>query len=119
MNKVAGWYTERLVGKVVTPLILDGFYSSWSQYTIMLDSKEQRNELQKKLKAVGIPSMIYYPRGLHHQTAYKWMNLDQADYQNTIYATEHVLSLPMHPYLEEKTVDEISKNILDNLKGME
>ncbi|NCB27443.1 MAG: aminotransferase DegT, partial [Bacteroidia bacterium] len=84
-------------------------------YTIMLESKEQRDALQKRLKVAGIPSMVYYPRGLHQQTAYKWMNLDNTDYQNTVYATGHVLSLPMHPYLDEATVDEICKAVLSNI----
>ena len=78
----------------------------------MLESKEQRDALQKSLKASGIPSMVYYPRGLHQQTAYKWMNLDNTDYQNTVYATEHVLSLPMHPYLDEATVEGICQNAI-------
>ena len=39
------------------------------------------------------------------------MDLDGADYKNTVYATEHVLSLPMHPYLDEKTVDFISDTV--------
>lgn len=115
VNKAAGWYTERLEGKVVAPLVLDGFYSSWAQYTVMLESKAVRDELQKKLKVAGIPSMVYYPRGLHQQTVYEWMKLDNSNYQNTVFATEHVLSLPIHPYLEEETVDEICKVVLNNV----
>lgn len=116
VNKVAARYTENLKDVVITPMVLDGFYSSWAQYTILLETKEQRNLLQKELKAMGIPSMVYYPRGLHQQTAFTDMKLDGADYKNTVYATEHVLSLPMHPYLDEATVDFISnavKNILN------
>lgn len=111
VNKVADWYTERLKDKVVTPLVLDGFYSSWAQYTIMLESKEQRDALQKSLKAAGIPSMVYYPRGLHQQTAYRDMELDDDGYTNSVYATGHVLSLPMHPYLCCDNVDLICERI--------
>ena len=46
--------------------------------------------------------MIYYPRGLHQQAAYKRMQLDDADYPNTAAATQRVLSLPMHPYLNDE-----------------
>lgn len=81
----------------------------------MLESKAVRDELQKKLKVAGIPSMVYYPRGLHQQTVYEWMKLDNSNYQNTVFATEHVLSLPIHPYLEEETVDEICKVVLNNV----
>lgn len=116
VNRVAGWYTERLAKSVVTPLVLEWFYSSWAQYTILLDSEEERNRIQQKLKAAGIPSMIYYPRGLHQQSAYRWMGLTDEQYPNTVYATKHVLSLPMHPYLDEKTVDGICNVILEILK---
>jgi dTDP-4-amino-4,6-dideoxygalactose transaminase len=111
VNKVAAWYTERLKDKFVTPVVPEGYYSSWAQYTLLLDSTEQRNELQAKLKAAGIPSMVYYPRGLHSQEAYKDMNLSDELYPNTVMATQTVLSLPMHPYLDEKTVDYIAKTI--------
>ena len=105
VNKVADWYTERLKDKFVTPTVPDRFYSSWAQYTILVPDKESRESIQRKLKDKDIPSMIYYPRGLHQQEAYKNMKLEDDTYPNTIEATQRVLSLPMHPYLEEETVD--------------
>lgn len=113
VNNVADLYTERLRDKVVTPCIPNGFLSSWAQYTILLNNKEQRDEMQRKLKEHDIPSMIYYPRGLHQQTVYKWMNLPDDLYPNTIEATQKVLSLPMHPYLTEELIDEITGIILE------
>ncbi|BFL36823.1 DegT/DnrJ/EryC1/StrS family aminotransferase [Holdemania massiliensis] len=112
VNKAANWYTEKLAGRFVTPTVLDGFYSSWAQYTILLDNKEDRDSMQAKLKSVGIPSMIYYPRGLHQQEAYTWMKLSDDLYPNTIKATKRVLSLPMHPYLTEDVVDQICDELL-------
>lgn len=115
VNRVADWYTERLEEKFVTPRVLDGFYSSWAQYTILLDSREERDIMQKHLKDRGIPSMVYYPRGLHQQEAYNWMNLSDEYYANTIEATNRVLSLPMHPYLTEEDVDAITKTLLEKI----
>lgn len=113
VNKVALWYTKRLKDYFVTPTVLDGFVSSWAQYTILLNSKEERNAMKVYLEEKGIPSMIYYPRGLHQQEAYKWMNLDDRMYPNTMEATRRVLSLPMHPYLTEADVENISREILN------
>ncbi len=107
VNKVAGWYTERLKNEYVTPVVQEGFYSSWAQYSILLKDKESRDAIQKKLKEKGIPSMIYYPRGLHQQEAYRWMNLPDEWYPNTMEATRRVLSLPMHPYMTEEMVDQV------------
>lgn len=113
VNKVAEWYTERLESHFVTPTVLDGFLSSWAQYTILLENREARNAMQARLKVQGIPSMIYYPRGLHQQEAYKWMGLNDSMYPSTIEATNRCLSLPMHPYLKEEEVDLICKVLLE------
>ncbi len=107
VNKVAGWYTERLKSNFITPTVQEGFYSSWAQYSILLKDKESRDEMQKKLKEKGIPSMIYYPRGLHQQEAYRWMDLPNEWYPNTMEATRRILALPMHPYMTEDTVDQV------------
>jgi len=112
VNRVAGWYTERLRDRFVTPTVPDGFYSSWAQYTILLEDEAARNAMQASLKAEGIPSMIYYPRGLHRQEAYRWMKLSDERYPNTTAAAKRVLSLPMHPYLKEEEVDRISRAML-------
>ena len=113
VNKAANGYTERLRDRFVIPKVPDGFYSSWAQYTILVENREERDATQKYLKENGIPSMIYYPRGLHQQEAYKWMNLKDELYPNTVEAAKRVLSLPMHPYLTEEMVDIIAKKLIE------
>ena len=115
VNKVAAVYTAALKEKVVTPYIPEGFYSSWAQYTILLENRAERDRVQKAMKEKGIPTMVYYPRGLHQQAAYRWMGLSDEDYPNTVRATNCVLSLPMHPYMEEKDQDHIIKSLLEVL----
>lgn len=112
VNKVANMYTQRLHGKYVTPTIPDGYYSSWAQYTLLLENEEQRKEIQSKLKEQDIPSMIYYPRGMHQQEAYRWMGLGDELFPNTVAATKRVLSLPMHPYMTEEMVEQVTKILL-------
>ena len=107
VNQVAAWYTERLKDRYVTPVVPDGYYSSWAQYTILTEDRATRDAMQKQLKEKGIPSMVYYPRGLHQQEAYRRMNLPDEWYPNTLEATNRVLSLPMHPYMKEEMVDEV------------
>lgn len=58
INKAAALYTEKLRDVVKTPVIPEGYYSSWAQYTIQLESREQRDGLQSYLKENGIP--IWY-----------------------------------------------------------
>ncbi|MDO5014387.1 MAG: DegT/DnrJ/EryC1/StrS family aminotransferase [Clostridia bacterium] len=112
INKVANSYTQRLKEKFKTPTIPEGYLSSWAQYTILCDDEETRNNLQKKLKENDIPSMIYYPRGMHEQAAFSYMNLTDDGFENTIKATKRVLSLPIHPYLQEEDIDKITDVLL-------
>lgn len=112
VNNVAAWYTKRLQNYFNTPYVPEGFYSSWAQYTLLLEDQNQRHQLQQKLREQGIPSMVYYPRGLHQQEAYREMNWSDTLFPNTIKATQTVLSLPMHPYLTEDDVDWICRTIL-------
>lgn len=115
VNTVANRYTEAFRDKMIVPLIPEGFYSTWAQYTLLLDSKEQRDSLQKKLKEKGIPTMVYYPRGLHQQEAYSWMGLGDEDYPNTVSAAHRVLSLPMHPYMTEEDQTFIIDSVLEEV----
>ena len=116
VNKVAKWYTKQLSGTVVTPSIPEGYLSSWAQYTVLLKDRKERDELQAKLKEKGIPSMVYYPRGMHQQQAFKHLGLSDKDYPNAIEATNRVLSLPMHPYMSEEDVTYICSVMLKELK---
>ena len=101
VNEAARHYTRLLKDYVKTPVVPEGFGSSWAQYTIQLSNEEQRNRLQTALKEAGIPSMVYYPKTMHQQTAFQHTLQPANCACNTaerLSAT--VLSLPMHPYLE-------------------
>ena len=107
VNQVAKWYNKHLQGIAKTPAVKEDYLSSWAQYTILLENEAQRNTLKANLKAKGIPSMVYYPRGLHQQTAYKDQGYQDDDYSHAVSASKCVLSLPMHPYLPEFDVTNI------------
>ena len=112
VNNAAKMYTKRLKDKFVVPQVKEGFVSSWAQYTLLVNDSAERDVLQKKLKAADIPSMIYYPRGLHQQKAYSSMDLSDVNFPNTVEATKRVLSLPMHPYLDEESIYVITNVLL-------
>ena len=115
VNRVAERYTAALKDKVVPPTVPAGYLSSWAQYTVLLPDRKTRDRVQAALKEQGIPSMVYYPRGLHQQKAYAWMQLSDADYPNTLEATDRVLSLPMHPYLKPEDQDTVIRALLEAL----
>ena len=106
-NVVAAKYTEALKGDYVTPLVPEGFESSWAQYTLILGSAKQRDELQAKLKEKGIPTMIYYPIPMHKQTAFKGYDFNNDDLKVSESLCDRVMSIPMHPYLDDKAINEV------------
>ncbi len=71
---------------------------TFHQYTIQT---ERRDELQKFLNEKGIPSMIYYPKPIHLQEAYKFLGYKKGDFPIAEKLAETVLSLPIHTELEE------------------
>ena len=111
VNRIYHLYNERLKDIVEIPVIPEGYYSSFAQYTIKLKGKAQRDGLQAKLKEQGIPSMIYYIKPMHKQGAFADLKYDEADYVVTNNLCDTVLSLPMHPYLTEDDVDRVCKVI--------
>lgn len=116
VNKAAKLYTENLKEIVKTPIIPEGYYSSWAQYTITLKNREQRDGLQSYLKEQGIPSMVYYPKPMHGQTAYKNLGYDKGSLPVTENLCETVLSLPLHPYIKEDEIDKVVNAIKDFVK---
>ena len=116
VNRAYELYNNKLAARVVKPVIPNGYYSSFAQYTIQLDSKEQRDGLQSYLKEQGIPSMIYYVKPMHKQEAFSNLSYNESDFEVTNKLCDTVLSLPMHPYLKEEEIEEVSKAVNDFLK---
>ena len=106
VNHVAKRYTELLSGKVTTPVVPQGYTSSWAQYTIQADN---RDEIQSRLKAAGIPSMVYYPRTMSQQTAFAYLNQKPCPVAEQL--TKTVLSLPMHSYLTDEEIEKVASLI--------
>lgn len=116
VNKVATRYTELLKDVVKTPVVPEGFYSSWAQYTIQVENKDVRAELQAALEALDIPTAIYYPIPMHRQTAFSYIDPDDNHCPVADQLADTVVALPIHPYLSNEDQDMICNAIRDFLK---
>ncbi|HEU6455864.1 MAG TPA: DegT/DnrJ/EryC1/StrS family aminotransferase, partial [Roseateles sp.] len=75
----------------------------WAQYTVFVDDREA---VQARLKAAGIPTAVHYPRPLHHQPAYaRYGKPDGCPH--SVGAAQRVMSLPMSADLTEAQQDEV------------
>lgn len=118
INNIALWYTDDLstISGLILPKVPDGFYSSWAQYTIQLPDTVNRNKIQAYLKEEGIPTMVYYVRPMHKQGAFEGTISSEADCPVTEKLCDHVLCLPIYPYMTREEVEKVTKSLETALK---
>ena len=107
-QRVANRYSAGLRGVLKPPEVPANMLSAWAQYTLVATSEAQRTQIMERLKDAGVPTMIYYPKPLHQQTAYR---MHPTATGGALPVCEdlanRVFSLPMHPYLDDATIDYI------------
>lgn len=107
-QRVAENYTKLFneAGISTTPFVEAHNQSAWAQYTIQV---ENRDEVQAKLKEVGIPTAVHYPIPLNKQPAV-------ADSNAVLLVgdavAEKVMSLPMHPYMTKEEQNKVIKSLV-------
>lgn len=103
-HRIAKRYADGLKDVVKVPGLPSGYRSAWAQYSI---ESENRDGLKAHLQGAGIPSVIYYVKPLHLQTAYKHYPVAPGGLPVSEALPERILSLPMHPYLSEADQDRV------------
>lgn len=107
-DRVASRYSAALHNRFQTPAVPEGYRSIWAQYTLLAKDEAERNAAMAQLKEAGVPSVVYYPRPLHTQTAYAGFPTDPAGLPVSEDVAKRVFSLPMHPYLSEEDQDRVT-----------
>ena len=92
------------------PRLLDHIKSAWAQYTLIV---QNRDEIMNRLQLKNIPTVIYYPKTLDNQDGYKKFPSVSSGLDVSHYLMESVMSLPMHPYLSEEKIEEITQAIIN------
>jgi len=112
-REVAEHYNKCLTGLVETPVQLPGTASIWAQYTIKLP---HRDKIAAHLREQGIPTQIYYPLPMHLQPAYAPYGNGVGSLPVSEQLCHEVLALPMHPYLDEGTIERIRDALAEGLR---
>ena len=106
-QRVADRYTDALQDVIDTPHVGNESQSIWAQYTLKTRPGQDREAIIASMKDAGIPTMVYYPMPLHTQKAYDKFPIDPAGMATSEALAKQVLSLPMHPYLDTDTQDQV------------
>lgn len=101
-NRLGARYSEKLCDVCETPAIREGNTHVYAQYTIRVPD---RDTLGEKLKALGIPTAVYYPKCLHEQPVFAPLGYNYGDFPEAESASREVISLPLNPYLSEREQD--------------
>lgn len=111
-ERLAERYETALKNSIKTPPRPEGMRSAWAQYTIRHDD---RDGLKSRLDDQGVPSAVYYPLPMHLQTAYRACGDGEGSLPVAESLCKTVLSLPMHPYMDDATAERICDAVLASL----
>lgn len=97
---------DPLSQSVITPHLESHNTSAWAQYTVQVQNREA---VQERLKQAGIPTAVHYPIPLNKQPAVEdaAVQLPAGDA-----VAQRVMSLPMHPYLDEASMKRIAQALV-------
>lgn len=109
-QKIASRYTESFAGlekvdqNFSTPHIKEGNASVWAQYTLTVSN---RDLFQKKMTELQVPTAVHYPMTMADQPWYKQNVGSTHDITISRWAAEHVVSIPMYPDMDDKTLNTV------------
>ena len=112
-NRIAARYAAGLSDLVTTPDLGGEFLSSWAQFTLRT---EKRDHVRTVCAEAGIPTMVYYPKALHRQTAYLDCPTSESGLPVSDVLPHEVVSLPMHPYLTDDEIDLVIDTVAGALR---
>lgn len=112
-ERVAQRYDARLTDVVqATAPRCPAAQSAWASYAVQVP---RRDDVAAALKAVGVPTAVYYPHPLHLQPAYRRYAGDALPVAEAV--SRSILNLPIHPYLAPGAIDRICDSLDAAISG--
>lgn len=107
-QKWAGKYDAALANnsRIQAPKTTAGGVHAYHQYVVRC---AQRVELIAHLQSRGIATAVLYPSALHQQKAWQQCG----EFSESECAANEVLALPLHPYLDELSIDHVCTALND------
>jgi perosamine synthetase len=86
---------------------------NWYLYTAAFENNGQRDQIKERMINDKIGATVYYSPPVHKTPYYDTLvSLTKGnDLSNTDWASEHVLSLPTHPFVTEQDIERIVQSI--------
>jgi dTDP-4-amino-4,6-dideoxygalactose transaminase len=114
-RQLARWYRERLQHLAGDGVVLPGDGLDWEHshhlYVIQVPN-HQRDRLLEQGRSIGLPLVVHYPLACHQQPYVIERFGPQARLPRTEERLGRILSLPLHPYLDEQHIDDVCASLL-------
>jgi dTDP-4-amino-4,6-dideoxygalactose transaminase len=110
--RIAHYYDRALAG-VRRPALYAGARSAWHQYTLLVDPA-RRDRMARRLRERGVATGVYYPRPVHWQPVYRQRHIT-AQCPVAEQAAAQVLSIPVHPGVDEAARTIVVSEVTDAL----
>jgi len=109
---LARMYSEQLknIQDIITPIVNP---ISKHVYHLYVVKAKKRNELKNYLQQQGIETKQHYPKPLHLEKAYSFLNHKKGDFPVAEKLSNQILSLPIYPGLKEENVSFICRKIIE------
>ena len=89
----------------------EGYQSAHALFSVVLGSNNKRDNLINRLSQKKIPSVIYYKFPIHLMEAFQYLGYLKGSLPISENLSHSIVSLPMHPYLNESDIDFIVNTI--------
>lgn len=110
-RQVAEWYRTHLAGlPVKVPIESEG---ATAVYHLFVIRTPQRDGLRAHLEARAVGTGVHYPIPVHLQPAYRHLGYRVGDFPVSEQLAREVLSLPMHPFVDEADVQYVAASIAE------
>jgi dTDP-4-amino-4,6-dideoxygalactose transaminase len=111
-QKVAQRYYKYLsASSVCLPHVPKDYTGAWAQYSLLCSNTYHRKAIMSRLEAASIPTVIYYPKPLHLQTAFAHLGYKPGDFPVSETCADTIFSLPMYPYIKPEEQNQIAEAI--------
>ena len=114
-QSVSERYNAAFAGKLVTPFVAEGCASSYAQYALLAENREQRDKITAHLTEKGVPSMVYYPTPQHALPVFRDAPTYGETFRNANDYCARTFSLPMSAYLTEEDQQTVINAVLEAL----
>jgi perosamine synthetase len=97
------------ISEFVLPGLLPGSFAAFNRFPVMVKDPQKRKRIQDRLWRCGIESSLMYPRPLHRVFD---LGYPEDAFPRAQYFAEHVLTLPVHPFMRSGEVRRMGEEII-------